>query len=105
MNNAIKFTEHGEINLESRIEDNFLITSVSDTGIGIKPEDLSVLFKPFQQLETGINRRFDGTGLGLSICKRLVELLGGEIWVDSEWGKGSTFTFTLPLELSKKDES
>lgn len=105
LNNAIKFTEHGEINLESRIEDNFLITSVSDTGIGIKPEDLSVLFKPFQQLETGINRRFDGTGLGLSICKRLVELLGGEIWVDSEWGKGSTFTFTLPLELSKKDES
>ncbi|MHC1772774.1 MAG: ATP-binding protein [Flexilinea sp.] len=105
LNNAIKFTEHGEISLESHIEHNSLITSISDTGIGIKPEDLSVLFKPFQQLETGINRRFDGTGLGLSICKRLVELLDGEIWVASEWGKGSTFTFTLPLESEKKDES
>ena len=105
LNNAIKFTEHGEISLESHIDHNFLITSISDTGIGIKPEDLSALFKPFQQLETGINRRFDGTGLGLSICKRLVELLGGEIWVASEWGKGSTFTFTLPFESSKKDES
>ncbi len=98
LNNAVKFTEHGQVHLECQIENNWLVTRVSDTGIGIKPEDLRALFKPFKQIDSGITRQYEGTGLGLSICKRLVELLGGKIWVESEWGKGSTFAFTLPLQ-------
>jgi len=69
---------------------------VSDTGIGIKNEDLDKLFKPFRQIDTGLTRQYEGTGLGLAICKRLVEKLGGNITVKSEWGKGSKFQFTLP---------
>jgi signal transduction histidine kinase len=97
LNNAVKFTEQGEVHLESYIEDDWLVTRISDTGIGIKTEDLPSLFTPFTQIDTGITRQHEGTGLGLSICKRIVELLGGNIWVESEWGKGSVFTFTLPL--------
>ena len=97
LTNAVKFTDTGEVHLETQIENNYVVTRIIDTGIGIKPEDMAVLFKPFQQIDTGITRQYEGTGLGLSICKRLVELLGGKIWVESEWGKGSTFIFTLPL--------
>lgn len=97
LNNAVKFTKKGDVHIETRIENNYVITQVIDTGIGVKPEDMDVLFKPFQQVDTGITRQYEGTGLGLSICKRIVELLGGQIWIESEWGKGSTFTFTLPL--------
>jgi PAS domain S-box-containing protein len=97
LNNAVKFTEHGEVNLECRVRDGFIETSVRDTGIGIRAEDVEKLFAAFRQIETGLNRRHEGTGLGLSICKNLVEMLGGEIHVESEWGGGSVFTFTLPL--------
>jgi len=97
LNNAVKFTERGEVNLECRVRDGFVETSVRDTGIGIRVEDVEKLFAPFRQIETGLNRRHEGTGLGLSICKNLVEMLGGEIRVESEWGRGSVFTFTLPL--------
>ncbi|MBN1813205.1 MAG: transporter substrate-binding domain-containing protein [Anaerolineae bacterium] len=97
LSNAIKFTERGEVRLECRVRDGFIETSVRDTGIGIRPQDMDKLFKPFHQIETGLNRRHEGTGLGLSICKNLVELLGGQTCVESEWGAGSTFTFTLPL--------
>jgi PAS domain S-box-containing protein len=97
LSNAVKFTERGEVRLECRVRDGWLETSVHDTGIGIQPDDLSRLFQPFHQLETGLNRRHDGTGLGLAICKNLVALLGGQISAKSEWGVGSTFTFTLPL--------
>ena len=76
--------------------------SVADTGIGIKPEDLGKLFQPFRQLDTGLTRQHEGTGLGLAICKRLVERLGGAIAVESEWGKGSTFPFTLPIQPERK---
>ncbi len=98
LSNAVKFTEHGGVHLDCRIEKDALAVRVRDTGIGIKPEDLQALFKPFKQIDAGITRQYEGTGLGLSICKRLVELLGGQIWVESEWGKGSTFAFTLPLQ-------
>ena len=96
INNAIKFTEKGEVRIICRIRGRCIETSVIDTGIGIKEEDLKYLFKPFQQVNTGLSRQYEGTGLGLAICKRLVEKLGGVIGVKSEWGKGSTFRFTLP---------
>ncbi len=69
---------------------------MTDTGIGIRPEDVGKLFKPFRQIDTGVARRHEGTGLGLAICDRLVNMMGGKIWVESQWGEGSTFTFTLP---------
>ena len=108
LSNAVKFTEEGgAIHLTTRIvtqypvpstERKFIKISVQDTGIGIKPEDMDTLFKPFLQVDSGIARKSEGTGLGLSICKSLLEKLGGEIRVESEWGKGSTFVFTLPLD-------
>lgn len=98
LSNAVKFTERGEVRIESQVEDGRLVTRVIDTGIGIRPEDVDTLFKPFRQVDTGTTRQYEGTGLGLSICKRLAERMGGSIEVESEWGKGSRFAFTLPLE-------
>jgi len=98
LGNAIKFTEKGEVKIECHVAEGKVITRIIDTGIGIKPEHMERLFKPFIQLDDGLSRRFEGTGLGLSICKRLVELLGGKISAESEFGKGSVFTFTLPLK-------
>ena len=102
LSNAVKFTEHGEVRVETIIEGDWLITSVTDTGIGVRSEDQDFLFEPFRQVDTGITRQYEGTGLGLSICKRLVESMGGDIRVESEWGKGSSFIFTLPLERTAK---
>ena len=98
LSNAVKFTERGEVRIESQVEEGWLVTRVIDTGIGIRPGDLDTLFKPFRQVDTGITRQHEGTGLGLSICKRLVEAMGGRIRAESEWGKGSRFAFTFPLE-------
>jgi hypothetical protein len=98
LSNAIKFTEHGKIRVECSINEGQVLVRVIDTGIGIKNEDMEKLFKPFRQIDAAITRKYEGTGLGLSICKKFVELLGGKIWVESEWGKGSTFSFTLPVE-------
>lgn len=98
LNNAVKFTEQGKVRIESQVEETSLVTRVIDTGIGIRQEDMDTLFRPFRQLDSGITRQYDGTGLGLSICKRLVETMGGRIWVESEWSKGSTFSFSLPIE-------
>jgi signal transduction histidine kinase/HAMP domain-containing protein len=96
VNNAIKFTDEGEVCIRSKIVNSRLIIQVTDTGIGIRPEDIGKLFKPFRQIDTGVARRHEGTGLGLAICDRLVNMMGGKIWVESQWGEGSTFTFTLP---------
>ena len=98
LSNAIKFTEQGGVTLTAEVLAGTLQISVTDTGIGIQPEDLAKLFQPFRQLDTGLTRQHEGTGLGLAICKRLVERLGGAITVESEWGKGSTFQFTLPID-------
>ncbi|MDS4019741.1 MAG: ATP-binding protein [Candidatus Competibacter sp.] len=98
--NAIKFTERGEVTLQVQICETGatwarLRFEVRDTGIGIAPEALARLFTPFTQAEAGITRRFGGTGLGLAICKRLVELMGGAIGVESQVGQGSLFWFEL----------
>jgi len=77
---------------------NFIEISVADTGIGIKPEDMGKLFEPFQQLESTYEKKYEGTGLGLALCKRIVELHGGNIRAESEYGKGSRFTFKMPIE-------
>ncbi len=97
LNNAIKFTERGTVTLHAEVEAGQLRVQVMDSGIGIKAQDLDTLFKPFQQIDTGLTRQHEGTGLGLAICRRLASLLGGDISVRSEWSKGSVFTFTLPL--------
>lgn len=101
MNNAIKFTDRGEVILSAtrvNAPRPAISLRVADTGIGIKPDDLRTLFQPFRQVESGLTRNYEGTGLGLAICRRLAELMGGEIHAESEWGNGSVFTFTLPLE-------
>ena len=85
------------MSIECEISNGWLMTRVVDTGMGIKAKDMDILFEAFQQIDTGLTRQHEGTGLGLSICKKLLEALGGEIWVESEWGVGSTFTFTLPM--------
>lgn len=96
--NAVKFTDRGEVSLKASIEQGRLRLSVADTGIGIKAEDLALIFQPFMQVDAGLTRRHEGTGLGLAICRRLADLLGGEIHAESEFGKGSVFTLTLPDE-------
>jgi PAS domain S-box-containing protein len=101
VNNAIKFTEKGEVLIKCRVNGSRLITSVKDSGIGIKPEDMDHLFIPFQQIDSSMARQYEGTGLGLSICKKILDMLGGILSVESQPGVGSTFTFTLPLEAQE----
>lgn len=96
VDNAIKFTDHGEVRIDCAVRNGYIETTITDTGIGIKADDMGQLFKPFRQIDSGLARRHEGTGLGLSICKRLVDVLGGRIWVESQWGGGSSFIFTLP---------
>ncbi len=100
INNAVKFTDVGEVLVDCEIRDAKVVTRIVDTGCGIKREDLSRLFIPFQQLDTGTARQHEGTGLGLAICHRLVNLMGGTISVDSTPGQGSRFSFTLPLHVA-----
>ncbi|CAD7770876.1 Sensor histidine kinase RcsC [Candidatus Methanoperedenaceae archaeon GB37] len=97
VNNAIKFTDPGgTIDICLLNHTNYAIVKVTDNGIGIKKEDLERIFVPFEQVDSSMTRKYDGSGLGLSICKGIVASHGGEIWVESEAGKGSTFQFTLP---------
>jgi len=98
ISNAIKFTEKGSIILKAKKQGRFVLVSVTDTGIGIPKEDINKLFQKFYQVDSSIGRRYGGTGLGLSITKQLVEAHGGKIWVKSTLGKGSTFSFTLPIK-------
>ena len=95
--NAIKFTEEGEIRIQSRKNADFLEIQVTDNGIGIPQNRQAKIFETFEQTDGSITREYGGTGLGLSITKKLVELHGGKIWVESEEGKGSIFTFSLSI--------
>jgi protein-histidine pros-kinase len=99
LSNALKFTDPGgRVRVTaSPPGDGFFSVAVADTGIGIRQEDLHRLFTEFEQLESGLTRRFGGTGLGLALTRKLVELLGGSVRVDSVFGQGSTFTVTLPV--------
>jgi signal transduction histidine kinase len=97
MANAAKYTDQGSITVRAWASDGQVMVSVSDTGVGIPPEDLKRIFERFEQGGTDNGRRANGAGLGLSLSKEFVEMHGGRIWVESEVGKGSTFTFSLPL--------
>ena len=104
--NSIKFTEHGRVGLSialdsSTPEELLLHFVVSDTGLGIAPEKQKLIFTAFSQADSSTTRKFGGTGLGLTICSRLVELMGGEIWVESVLGQGSQFHFTAKLARGK----
>jgi two-component system sensor histidine kinase/response regulator len=104
-NNAVKFTEQGEVEIRVGVRDSdaqslLLHFAVRDTGIGLTAEQMSRLFESFSQADTSTTRRFGGTGLGLAISKKLAELMGGEVGVSSEYGKGSTFWFTARLRPS-----
>lgn len=97
LSNGVKFTEKGEVTIRCEAHGKWLTTIVRDTGIGIAQQDLAKLFIAFQQVETGLARRYEGSGLGLSICRKLLQLLGGSIQAHSDGqGKGATFTFTIP---------
>ena len=101
LGNAMKFTKEGGVIVRAElVEDNdsaTIWTSIIDTGIGIRPEDQTIIFDEFRQADGSTTREYGGTGLGLAISKKLIEMMDGRIWVESQLGKGSTFTFTLPV--------
>jgi PAS domain S-box-containing protein len=105
LSNAVKFTERGTVKLSAEISSDVagragpvLLVRIADTGIGIQAEHLPMLFQAFRQIDTGISRQHEGTGLGLAICRRLADRLGGDIRVESEFGRGSVFTLILPFK-------
>jgi PAS domain S-box-containing protein len=105
--NAIKFTDQGEVALNIHVEaeegdDRIIHFTISDTGIGIPPEKQKLIFQPFAQADTSTTRKYGGTGLGLTISKRLVGLMDGNMWVESEVGRGTQFHFTARLKTSEK---
>jgi PAS domain S-box-containing protein len=97
ISNAVKFTAQGSVSISARSNGKDVRIAVSDTGIGIRPQDLEVIFEEFRQVDQSRTREYGGTGLGLSITRKLIALLGGDIAVASQYGRGSTFTVTLPL--------
>jgi signal transduction histidine kinase len=105
VSNAIKFTDAGSISVRAQVEDSSFLVAVSDTGVGIAPADRERIFEEFQQVDSSSTRRKGGTGLGLAITRRIVELHGGRIWVESAPGHGSTFAFTLPLRVGEQERA
>lgn len=102
LSNAAKFTQSGQIEFGYRYSGKDFLFFVKDTGIGILPEYQEVIFEPFRQEDETMTRKYGGTGLGLAICKRLVQLMGGKLWLESDKGKGSIFYFSLNLSFSDK---
>jgi signal transduction histidine kinase len=103
--NAIKFTDTGEIAIKAEANNGAFYVSVQDTGPGISAADQARLFQEFQQADNAITKKKGGTGLGLAISKRIIEMHGGRIWVESQPGQGSTFTFTLPVIVERQIEA
>jgi signal transduction histidine kinase len=103
--NAIKFTDTGEVAIKAEANDGAFHLSVRDTGPGISAADQTKLFQEFQQADNAITRKKGGTGLGLAISKRIIEMHGGRIWVESQPGQGSTFAFTLPITVERQVEA
>jgi signal transduction histidine kinase len=103
LGNAIKFTDNGEIIIKARAQDGSFTIAVSDSGPGIDTADQDRIFEEFQQADNSSTKRKAGTGLGLSIAKRLIEMHGGRIWLESMRGKGSTFFFSLPITVEKRE--
>jgi PAS domain S-box-containing protein len=105
INNALKFTDSGgAIGIELSSNIDHALVKVKDNGIGIKKDDMDMLFKPFQQLDSSYGRKYAGSGLGLAICKRIITYHGGKIWAESEFGKGSSFQFMIPYTHKIKEE-
>ena len=104
LSNAARFTEAGGARVAARLEGGNVVLSVSDTGPGVEPESVRRIFEPFQQGDDSIRRRYGGTGLGLTISKRLVEMHGGKIWIESQVGEGTTVYFTLPIHRPATDD-
>ncbi len=102
--NAIKFTDEGEVSIEVAISNSSFLVSVADTGPGLSEDDQQGIFEEFHQADGSSTREKGGTGLGLSIARRIVEMHGGSIWVESTLGKGSTFWFTLPIRVEQQEE-
>ena len=102
--NAIKFTEEGEVTVEVATSNGNFLVSVSDTGPGLSEADQQKIFEEFHQADSSTTRKKGGTGLGLSIAKRIIEMHGGRIWVESSPGNGSTFRFTLPVRVERQME-
>jgi len=97
LSNALKFTaEGGRIDVRATVNEGMVEVSVADTGVGIAPEDQEAVFEEFRQVGTG-DKKVEGTGLGLALSRKFVELHGGRIWLKSEVGVGSTFTFSIPF--------
>jgi two-component system, NarL family, sensor histidine kinase BarA len=104
LSNAIKFTpEGGRVLLKAQVEGNEIVLTIADTGVGIAPEDQGSIFEKFRQAGTPLTREHEGTGLGLSIVRELCKLLGGDVSLKSELGRGSTFTVRLPREIKKEE--
>jgi signal transduction histidine kinase len=104
LGNAIKFTEQGEVKLEVAVANDSFMISVTDTGPGLSEEDQKKIFLEFQQADASSTRKKGGTGLGLSISKKIVEMHGGQIGVDSVLGRGSRFWFSLPIRVERQME-
>ena len=102
LSNAIKFTEKGSVHLSCILENHTCILTVQDTGIGMESDEMDNLFTPFSQIDTGLSRKYEGTGLGLSICKKLIEMMGGSIRVESKPNYGSAFTIRFAIQKGDK---
>jgi signal transduction histidine kinase len=103
--NAIKFTEVGEVGVQVTSANGAFVVAVSDTGPGVAEADQEKVFEEFQQADSSSTRKKGGTGLGLTIAKKIIEMHGGRIWVESSLGTGSTFWFTLPVRVERQREA
>jgi PAS domain S-box-containing protein len=101
LSNAVKFTDRGQVTIGCRSDNDGYLLSVADSGIGMRAEELSDIFQPFHQVDTGLARKREGTGLGLSITKKIVDMMGGTITVESRIGEGSTFTVIIPRQTGE----